>query len=283
MNIETFLGSWYIYPEYATRLQEIIIPRLRAGFDPVPTSFKKSLELPLTDQNGDFDFIAHTLNKALKLGGGEVAVLPLNGAMSRFGFCGSGGNEFLAQLIERANLEPQVKSVVISAHTPGGTVDSTEMVANAIRDSRKKVVGYVNGLCASAGVFALSQAHEVVMENSVSAEIGSIGVLMVYMNQKKAMENEGYAVEIFRADGSEDKARLNAYEPLTEELRAEIQQDLNDARKAFVGYVRRGRAGRLKSDEVFSAKMYRGKQALSLGLVDRLGTLSDAIKAAKKS
>jgi len=128
--------------------------------------------------------------------------------MSRFGICESGGNEFLARIIERANIQPEVKALVISTHTPGGTVDSTELLANTIRDSRKKVVGYVNGLCASAGVFALSQADEMVMENSVSAEIGSIGVLMVYVNQKKAMENEGYEVEIFRADGSEDKARL---------------------------------------------------------------------------
>lgn len=283
MNAETLSGLWYIDELYAGRMRNIILPRIHAGFDPIPSTMRIAAGIPIYDQEENFDPVAWTLNKALKAGSDGVAVLSLNGAMSRFGVCGTGGNEFMAQVIERANIEPEIKALVISAHTPGGTVDSTELVANAIRDSRKKVVGYVNGLCASAGVFALSQADEMVMENSVSAEIGSIGVLMVYVNQKKAMENEGYEVEIFRADGSEDKARLNAYEPLTEELRAEIQQDLNDARKAFVGYVRRGRAGRLKSDEVFSAKMYKGKQALSLGLVDRLGTLADAIKAAKKS
>ena len=282
MNAETFSGLWYIEPAFASRMQAVILTRLKAGIDPIPSQFKQSAAISSFDANGDYDDVGATLKYALKAGGGSIAVLSLNGAMSRFGVCGMGGNEFLSRVIQRADLEPSVKGIVINAHTPGGTVDSTELLADSIRNFSKPSVGYVNGMCASAGVFALSQAKAIVMEDSVSSEIGSIGVLMVYANQTKAMEKEGIEVEIFRADGSQDKARLNAYEPLTEEIRAEIQADLNEARRAFVGYVRRGRAGKLSSDEIFSGKMYKRKQAVSLGLVDKLGNQQDAIRLAAR-
>ena len=89
-------------------------------------------------------------------------------------------------------------------------------------------------------------------------------------------------VTIFRATGSEDKALINGIEPLTDELKAEIQTDLNACRKVFLGYVKRGRAGKLKSDEVFTGKMYKKNDAIKLGLVDKVGTLSDALKRARK-
>lgn len=282
LDFQKLLGLWYVESRYARRMQNIVSTRIADGLGMIPTVYRKSAAISEWDDQGNWDDVGADLKRALKAGGGEVALLSLNGTMSRFGICGMGGNEYMASLLDRASREPEVKAVVLSAHTPGGTVDSTEMLADTIKNFKKPIVGYVNGMCASAGVFALSQADSIVMEDSVSAEIGSIGVLMVYANEGKALKKEGIEVEIFRADGSEDKARLNAYEPLTEQVRAEIQADLNEARRTFVGYVRRGRAGKITLDEVFSGRMYKRKDALSLGLVDRLGTLQDAIRMARK-
>jgi protease-4 len=120
------------------------------------------------------------------------------------------------------------------------------------------------------------------MEDSVTSEVGSIGVLLVYTDYSKYLEKEGMVVTIFRADGSEDKALMNGIEPLSSELIAEIKSSLNDCRKVFLGYVKRGRVGKLQSDEVFSGKMYGKKDALRLGLVDGIGSLSDAVKRARK-
>lgn len=281
MNAETFSGLWYINEPFARRMESIMIPRLVAGLDPIPAQFKPNSTINIFDEDGDFNPVKYRLGQYLKAGGGDVAVLPLTGSMSRFGLCGE-GNEFLSQVLEQAAVEKSVKAIVIKGHTPGGTVDSVEMLADTIKNFPKPIVGYVAGMVASAGVFAMSQCDSIVMEDAVMSEIGSIGVLQVYVNQQAALEKAGIDVRIFRAGDSVDKARVNGIEPLTDELLAEIQADLDACMKTFKGYVRRGRAGKLTGDEIFTGRMYKKKEALNFGLVDRLGSLQDAIKVAKK-
>ncbi|MCA0229890.1 MAG: S49 family peptidase [Bacteroidetes bacterium] len=279
---QTFSGLWYINSAFALRMHDIILPRLRAGKEPLPASYlqprPQSMESNSSGNSIDWDL--EDLKSYLKAGGGDVAVIPIDGAMSRYGLCGY-GNEYTARILEKAQDFAKVKSVVLKINTPGGTVDSTEMLADTVKNFSKPIVAWTP-YCASAGVFVASQADEIILEPSVTAEIGSIGVLMVYTDYSKYLEKEGMDVQIFRAEGSEDKALINGIEPLTDELKAEIQADLNACRKAFLGYVKRGRAGRLKSNEVFSGKMYKKEQAIQLGLADKIGSLNDAIKRARK-
>jgi protease-4 len=155
-------------------------------------------------------------------------------------------------------------------------------LADTIRTFPKRKVGYVNGSVYSAGVLAISQCDEIIMENSVSAGFGSIGVLYVHMDQSGALEKAGVKPKIIRATKSVNKARVNGFEPLTEELEARIQAEADEAMVMFEGYVRRGRVGKLKSDDVFSGDEFNKKESVAYGLVDRTGSLGDAIKAARK-
>lgn len=259
-------------------MEQIILPRIVAGKDPIPEHFKLRSDIKFYDENGDFNANAYYLKQYLKDGGGEVAVIPITGTMSRYGYCGF-GNERIAAIIQEAEKQKDVKAVVLKFDTPGGTVDSTDMLADVIRSFSKPIVAWTN-YCASAGYFAASQCDKIILENSISSEVGSIGVLMVYVDQSQALEKAGYDVTIFRADGSQDKAKINGIEPLDDESRAEIQSDLNAALTGFKGYVRRGRAGKLTSDDVMTGKMYKKKEAMANGLVDGLGNLSDAVKIA---
>jgi signal peptide peptidase SppA len=281
VNAETFSGLWYIDGSFQQRMERIILPRIVAGKDPIPPHFQLRSDIKFYDENGDFNINAYYLKQYLKEGGGEVAVIPINGTMSRYGFCGF-GNERIAAIIAEADKQKDVKGVVLKMDTPGGTVDSTDILADAVRNFSKPIVAWTN-FCASAGYFVASQCDSIFLENSISSCVGSIGVLMVYVDQSEALAKAGYQVRIFRADGSEDKARINGIEELTPELIAEIQTDLNDARQSFHGYVRRGRAGKLGSDDVLTGKMYKKKEAKSEGLVDYLGSINDAIKLTLRS
>lgn len=280
---QTFSGLWYINEAFAMRMHDMILPRLRAGKDPLPASYLRQQRPQSADSEPlglEIDWDLKDLKDFLKAGGGDVAVIPISGAMSRNGLCGD-GNEYTARILEKADSYAKVKAVVLKINTPGGTVDSTEMLADVVKNFSKPIVAWTP-YCASAGYFVASQADAIVMENAVTSEVGSIGVLMVYTDYSKYLEKEGMDVTIFRATGSEDKALINGIEPLTDELKAEIQGDLNECRKVFLGYVKRGRVGKLQSDEVFSGKMYGKKEAVRLGLADGVGSLSDAVKRARK-
>ena len=103
----------------------------------------------------------------------------------------------------------------------------------------------------------------------------------IIVDDSEAESKTGIKTQIILADGSEDKVQDNSL-PLSEEKIAAYKAELNEIRTQFVGYVRKGRAGKLTSDSVFSGKMYNNKDAVKLGLVDGIASLDEAIKRALK-
>ena len=206
----------------------------------------------------------------------DVAVLPLIGEMSRYSYW-SYGNEFLIKCLERIAVNDQYKGVVFKTNTPGGTADSCVAFADAVIAFKKPKVIHVENVCCSAGAFIASQADEIFLEPQASTMYGSLGTYILYQNYAGKFKNEGIEMEFIRAEGSEDKVKINMLEPLTEELRATLVARATAAKKEFHGYVKRGRAGKITSDEVFTGNEYNANEAIRLGLADRKGTLKDAI------
>jgi ClpP class serine protease len=262
---------------------DIAFPRLRAGREPFPSYMRAGAVAPLSsgiDPWGEYTVDQLYLRQFQKRGGGDIAVVPIKGSMSRDGFCNM-GNEQIANILSLAATEETVSAVVLHMNTPGGTVDSTRMLAETVRDFPKPVI-VQTAYCCSAGVFVASQADEIWLEEQSATEVGSIGVLMVYVNEAKALEAQGYDVQIMRADGSEQKALLNGIEPLSDSTLAEVRDSLNASRREFIGFVRRGRAGKVTSDEAFTGATFGIKKALELGLADRVGSLDAAVKRARQ-
>jgi len=269
----SFAGQWYIEPGYAERMEQIIRPRLEAGKDAFPATLRDANQIDAKLSRSE-QYVADYFRTE-----SGVGVLPINGAMSRDGGMCSYGNEQLARWSNILDRDEHTRAVAYKINSPGGTVDSTRMLADIVRSMSKPTVAWTP-FAASAAYFVASQCTEIVVEDQLVGGVGSIGVLMILVNQAKALEKQGFDVQILRADGSQDKALVNGIEPITEQTRAEIQTMLNACRQEFVGYVRRGRAGKLTSNEVFSGKMYSAKEAIRLGLADRTGTFQQAIQRA---
>jgi ClpP class serine protease len=206
----------------------------------------------------------------------NVAVLPLIGEMSRYSYWGL-GNEFLTKCLERIAQNEQYVGAVFKTNTPGGTADSCVGFADAIRAFPKPVIFHVENICCSSGMFVACQGDEIVVEKQASSLLGSLGTYILYQNYAGYFKNQGIEFEMIRAEGSEDKNKVNPYEPLSEEGRAKLVARATAAKKEFHGYVRAGRAGKLKSEEIFTGGEYNWKEAMALGLADRTGTLKDAI------
>ncbi|GAB3767728.1 hypothetical protein GCM10028818_01040 [Spirosoma horti] len=275
MNGLSFAGQWYIEPGYAQRMADLIRPRLEAGKDPIPTNLltqKPAISAGLTDS------YEQRVANYFRLPNG-VAVLPIDGAMSRNGELCSYGNETIMGWLDIVGRDPQSIATVLKTNSPGGTVDSTRSFAEAVKNHGKPIVGWTP-FAASAAYYVLSQCTEIMVEDQLVGGVGSIGVLMVLADQSAALEKQGIKVQIIRADGSHDKALVNGVEPISDETMAELQATLNACRSEFVGYVRRGRAGKITSSEVFSGKMYNATEAVKLGLADRKGSFQQAIQRA---
>jgi protease-4 len=269
----SFSGQWYIEPGYAQRMEQIIRPRLEAGKDAIPANLRDALQIDARLSRQE-QYVADYFRTEQ-----GVAIIPINGAMSREGGMCSYGNEQLARWTDIVNRDEQTRAIVYKINSPGGTVDSTRGFADTVRSVSKPTVAWTP-FAASAAYFVASQCTEIMIEDQLVGGVGSIGVLMIMVNQAAALEKQGFKVEIIRAEGSHDKALVNGIEDISDDTRAEIQTMLNACRNEFVGYVRRGRAGKLTSQEVFTGKMYNPADAIRLGLADRKGTLQQAIQRA---
>jgi signal peptide peptidase SppA len=173
--------------------------------------------------------------------------------------------------------DPQVSAIVLDVNSPGGQVGGIEELSKKIFDARgtKPIVAVSNHLMASAAYWIGTAADEIVV--SPSSEVGSIGVFAAHQDISAALEKEGVKVSLIKA--GKYKAEANPYEPLTEEARAAMQENVSDIYGTFVDAVARNRG--VKSAIVRNGfgegRVVSAKKAIELGMADRMGTLEEVI------
>jgi len=170
----------------------------------------------------------------------------------------------------------RARAVIVHIDSPGGTTAGSEQLYNALRElqSNKPMVVVVDGLAASgAYIAALSAEHIVAQETSL---VGSIGVLFQYPNFTDILKTIGIKVEEVKS--SPLKAAPNGFEPTSPEARAAIEAVVLDSYAWFKGLVK----DRRKMDDpllaqVSDGRVFTGRQAVGLKLVDGLGNEKAAL------
>ena len=208
---------------------------------------------------------------------GATAIIPIIGSLAKDGDWFGPGMRDIGALVEVAAADPKIRSILLHINSPGGTVDGTLELAEAVKAAAaiKPVVAYNDGLMASAAYWIGSQATRIVA--APMGEVGSIGTLMVHADYSVQLEQDGIHVEILRATGSPDKAKPNMVEPLDEDARADVTAVLDEFNTRFHDAVR---AARPKvSDKALTGKVYTAESAPT-GLIDQIGTFKAAIEVA---
>lgn len=185
----------------------------------------------------------------------------------------SGGTscQILARQVDAAAADPDVRGILLDVDSPGGTVDGTEELASAVRRAAaaKPVLAYTGGQMCSAAYWVASAAREIMAAST--ATVGSIGVAMVHYDRSGRDEMQGVKRTVLTAGkykraGSDEKA-------LSEEDRGYLTGLLDDIYGEFVAAVAQGR--KVSEETVRSSmaegKIFTGRQAKPLGLVDALG------------
>ncbi len=168
------------------------------------------------------------------------------------------------------------KAVIIHVNSPGGTTAGSEQLYDALTRLRAKkpVVVVVDGLCASgAYIAALSADHIVAQSTSL---VGSIGVLVQYPNIADLMKTVGVKVEEVKS--SPLKAAPNGFEPTSPEARAALDDLVKDSYAWFKDLVKtRRKMDDPMLEKVSDGRVFTGRQAVPLKLVDELGDETAAV------
>ena len=275
--------AWAMESRFFERAVPVVVRAIEQGHE-ISTLFKPSAGLmPSVEYLEDPYRVTNPLMGAKTTKGAMVAYIPITGGLSKNGgLCSLGMSHHINQ-IQKANRREDVKAILLVMDTPGGSVDGTPELATSIRESAKPVVVFADGMVASAGYWAASQAAEIVANANNYTEIGSIGTLFVYPNYANVIEAGNFPnVKIIRAPQSKDKAMVNSFEPLTAEKEREVLADLKQITEDFKAVVMAGRGDRLQTGEedIFTGKMYDKSIAQKMGMIDAIGSRQDAIDRA---
>ena len=138
----------------------------------------------------------------------------------------------------------------------------------------KPVIAVVNDMAASAAYGIASAANEIVI--SPTSFVGSIGVVMVHIDQSGELEQAGLKATIIQAGAH--KTDGHSFGPLSDDVRANLQAKTNTIYDRFLETVEAGRGERLTAADARAteAAVFIGQEAIDLGLADRVGTF-DAV------
>ncbi len=217
--------------------------------------------LPLTGKEG---LLAKT---------GKVGVVEISGAIT--------DAKPTLNHLKKFHDSDNIKAIVLRVNSPGGAVGPSQEILEEVYKIRKKkkVVASLGTVAASGGYYIASGA-DVIMANPGTLT-GSIGVIMNFTNVEQLIHKLG--IELFNLKAGKFKDVGSPVRPMTETERAYLQKLLDNVHEQFIIDVAKGR--RLlahKVREVADGRIFTGEIAQTLGLVDRLGNLPDAIDLAGK-
>lgn len=214
-------------------------------------------------------------------GGAKVAVVEVEGIIGTDVQRGL-DTEGVVRTLGEYRDDPAVRAVVLRINSPGGVVAPTQEISTAVRrlrEAKKPVVASLGSVAASGGYYVAVAADRIYA--SPGTLTGSIGVVMQLANLEGLLKKVGVEYVVVKAGAYKDVGNLAR--AMTPEERRILQALLDDVYDQFITAVADGRGLDPQAVRAFAeGRIYSGRQAHGLKMVDDLGGLEEAIEAAAK-
>jgi protease IV len=192
------------------------------------------------------------------------------------------GSDTLTELIRRALEDEDIKAVVLRIDSPGGSALASDVIRRELERTRqngKPVIVSMGSVAASGGYWIASAADEIWA--TATTITGSIGIYSAFPTFEKSLDSLGIhndGVGTTRLADAFDAAR-----PMNPILANSMEQSIQYSYQRFIELVSDGRKlTQQEVEKVAQGRVWAGKTAMQLGLVDAIGNLQDAIQSAAK-
>jgi protease IV len=192
---------------------------------------------------------------------------------------GNIGGHSTAKLLRRARLDDSIKAVVLRIDSPGGSAFASEIIRNeidALKAAGKPVIASMSSVAASGGYWIAASADEIwASPTTITGSIGIFGMFMTF-------ENTFAELGIYEDGvGTTELAGINVARSLPKGVGELIQLSVENGYRQFLNLVATERSMTVEAvDAIAQGRIWSGKTAHGLGLVDQLGLYDDAIAAA---
>ena len=192
------------------------------------------------------------------------------------------GGDTLAALIRQARDDDHVKAVVLRVDSEGGSAFASEIIRQellALREAGKPLVVSMGAIAASGGYWISANADQVWATPATIT--GSIGIFGAFPTAERALDKLGIHTDGVGTTAVADAFRIDR--PLDPVVARAIQSNIEHGYQQFLNVVADGRSLSVEQvDAIGQGRVWAGSDAADIGLVDHLGTLYDALRAAEK-
>jgi protease-4 len=230
----------------------------------------------------DYLRVARAENRVGKSADERIAVLVGSGEIVDADGAGVISGDKMSSLIRKARLDEDIKALVLRVDSPGGSVAASEQIyreINAFKATGRPVVVSMGDLAASGGYYIAAPADEIWA--SPATITGSIGIFGLFPTAPRAVKNLGIGTDGVGTTPLSGELRIDR--PIGPAASQLLQSVIEHGYEDFLARVSGGRKmTRDQVDAIAQGRVWSGRDAKRLGLVDNLGSLDDAVNAAAK-
>lgn len=234
-----------------------------------------SIKKPVVKDNE----VAKTLIKKKR---GKIAIIPIYGPIyKRESSFSLKGSDHIVELIRKYGEDENIKGIVLAINSPGGSVGAVQEIYSMILKIKqqygKPFVAHFGDVAASGGYY-IAVACDKIFSNKGTIT-GSIGVIFGSIEGEDLAKKIGIKANMVKSGKFKDIGSF--WREMSKEERKLLEEMINDTYNSFIEAVAKGRNMSIeKVKEIADGRIFTGNQAVSLGLVDRVGDLYDAIDEA---
>ncbi len=202
-------------------------------------------------------------------GGEQVGVVEVRGLIAD-------SQEIIRQL-RLFREDESIKAIVLRVDSPGGVVGPSQEIYREVEKTRpvKKVIASMGAVAASGGYYVVAAADGIIANPGTIT--GSIGVIMEYTNFKELFTKIGLAPVVIKSGEFKDTG--SPVRDITPQEEKYLKAFVNELHEQFVAAIADGRKMDIEAvRKLADGRIYTGADAKTLGLVDRIGNLEDAIQ-----
>jgi signal peptide peptidase SppA len=261
-------GVWLIDPDYANNYLPLVAAFMRGE------RFDSSVR-----ETESFVSVYHneTVCSDDEIPLNSVAVINISGAITKYDQdCGPSGMISKSNVLRKFFLNDNIKGVILKIDSGGGEGNAMRVMQDAIIDRNKPVIAFIDDLACSAA-YGIASGCDVIVANSSTARVGSIGTYITVSDYTKYWEQQGIRLIDVYASQSKDKnsAYYEALKGNLEPIRA-IADRYNSN---FIETVKRNRSEKLAEDinSWSTGKVFFADEALKIGLIDSIDSFKNTL------
>ena len=274
---------------YADEFEKSLAERLKLSKVDVDAAYKKKQAEDYSGLGGFMKLMeAFSGGKKSERGGGnkqKIAIVYAVGEIiegkSSSSFLGESalGSTTMVEALNKAFDDPKVAAVVLRVDSPGGSATASDLIWHATMNRKKPMVASMGNVAGSGGYYITMGAKKIYAEPATIT--GSIGVLGGKLVTEGLYDKLGLSTEV--VSRGKNSGILTSASPFSPDERKIWLRYMEQTYHEFVSKAAQGRhMDYEKLEALAQGRVYTGRQAKKLGLIDEVGTLKDAIAEAKK-